>query len=652
MSSAELFNPANETFTATTGSMTSVREFATATLLPDGEVLIAGGYDGNGFVSSAEVFDPANGTFTVTTGSMSSARAEATATVLPDGKVLIAGGYDGSGFSSSAELFDPATLAFTPLTASMTSARELATATLLPDGQVLIAGGFNNSGALSSAELFDPATGTFTATPGSMTTARDHATATLLPDGQVLLAGGTDGGGVVSSAELFDPATGTFTATGAMTTGREEATATLLPDGQVLIAGGEGSGGALSSAEVFDATARLVVTAPASAISGSAASASVSAIDAGGEPTTTYAGTVTLTSTDAGATLGAGTTAVAGVAHPSVTFATAGTQTLTATDSVFSGVLGATTVTVTAASAGTGGTTPPASARLAGADRFGTAIAASQSKFPIAGSAGAVIVTRSDGFADALVAAPLAAAKNAPMLFADGGSLTAATQAEVIRVLPAGGTAYILGGPNAVPASVATTLSGLGFTTVRVSGDDRYATALAVAHTLGDPGTVLLATGTKFPDALAAGPAAAHLHGVALLTDGARLPAAVHDYLAAHPGTVYGVGGSAAAADPAATPVVGADRYATAALLDTTVFNSPTTVGFASGAGFADALSGGVFEALAGGPLLLSTPIALPTPVGGYLAANNNTIAAATTFGGTAALATTVQNEIAVALGW
>ena len=110
------------------------------------------------------------------------------------------------------------------------------------------------------------------------------------------------------------------------------------------------------------------------------------------------------------------------------------------------------------------------------------------------------------------------------MLFAAGGILTPATTAEIQRVLPAGGTVYILGGTTAVPASVATTLTGLGFVVTRLSGADRYATAVAVAGAIGNPGTVLLATGTNFPDALSAGPAAAHLGGAVLLTNGSTLP--------------------------------------------------------------------------------------------------------------------------------
>lgn len=248
---AEVFDPATGTFSPT-GPMDTPRFFHTATLLADGRVLVVGGDSLEGprnAMALAEVYDPVAGTWSKA-GAMSEPRQEHTATLLPDGRVLVTGGDNsiGSGGAlATAELFDPATGTFSPA-ASMNVGRAAHTATLLADGRVLVASGVVDGdapGRHASAELFDPRTGRFSIT-GSLVTERYGHSAMLLSDGRVLMAGGWNQFGRPRSAELYDPTTGTFKVAAAAV-GELSGPATRLSDGRVLIGGGE--------PEVFDLAA-------------------------------------------------------------------------------------------------------------------------------------------------------------------------------------------------------------------------------------------------------------------------------------------------------------------------------------------------------------------------------------------------------------
>ncbi len=254
---AEVYDPGAGRFSPLP-PMIATRHSHTATLLQDGRVLIAGGYgEGTTTLGTAEVFDPATNSF-ASTGSLLAARAGHAAVLLQNGKVLVAGGLGpGWEFLSSAELYDPAAGRFSP-TGRMTVARESHVAVRLLDGRALIIGGHRGRRAAitlhASAEIYDPASGAFSHA-GDMRIRRHKHDAVLLPDGQVLITGGSDerdDRGVYDSSELFDPKPGAFTAGPRMRLGRYKhaGSSLLLPSGLVLIAGGA------PQAETYDPRSR------------------------------------------------------------------------------------------------------------------------------------------------------------------------------------------------------------------------------------------------------------------------------------------------------------------------------------------------------------------------------------------------------------
>jgi hypothetical protein len=175
-----------------------------ASLLADGRVLLA-------ICCTAEqLYDPASGAFSLT-GAMTGIYQDGFAMApLPNGTVLVTGGYleEENVASAGAALYTPATGTFNP-TGQMSQGRYYHTATQLGDGTVLIAGSQAPNASVrfvSSAEVYNPASSTFSAT-GDMTIGRSGHTATLLLDGTVLIAGGSSGVNVgrLASAEIYTP---------------------------------------------------------------------------------------------------------------------------------------------------------------------------------------------------------------------------------------------------------------------------------------------------------------------------------------------------------------------------------------------------------------------------------------------------------------
>jgi hypothetical protein len=268
VSSAELYDPTTSEW-GYTGSLNTGRVYPTATLLPSGQVLVAGGYGssfGSDLLSSAELYDPVSGQWRPT-GGFNSIRGVHSATLLQNGKVLAVGDPYGNVY---AELYDPSTgtwsaisaptgrghlvllptgkvivlgvsaQLYDPATETWASTGNHGgypwTATLLRNGKVLVTGYNGNS---TRAELYDPTTGTWSVTGRPNSLPGELYSVTLLPDGRVLRAGGYSSYYAESSGdELYDPATGTWSYTSRLVAPRDYHTATLLPDGKVLVAGG------------------------------------------------------------------------------------------------------------------------------------------------------------------------------------------------------------------------------------------------------------------------------------------------------------------------------------------------------------------------------------------------------------------------------
>jgi len=233
--------------------MVTAREEHTATLLPDGEVLVAGGAEHGGPMASAELFDPVTGSWTVT-GNMGSPRYGHAATLLLDGKVLVMGGSDHGGAGccalASAELYDPASRTWTA-TGDMATEHGHNAATLLPDGRVLVDGALH--------ELYHPGTRSWTA---AGTAGGSCCEVTSLSDGRVLVFGAelqAEPDPSRTAVALYDPRSDAWVPAGRLGTQRWDYTATLLPDGRVLVAGGwsgltatDTDPGTLASAELYD----------------------------------------------------------------------------------------------------------------------------------------------------------------------------------------------------------------------------------------------------------------------------------------------------------------------------------------------------------------------------------------------------------------
>ncbi len=261
--------------------------------------------------------------------------------------------------------------------------------------------------------------------------------------------------------------------------------------------------------------------------------------------------------------------------------------------------------------------------RLAGADRYQTAVAVSQKGWETSDYA---VLARGDHFADALCAGPLAQKYGGPILLTASNQLNADTLTELQRL----GVKhlFIAGGLGAVSQSVEDALkTGTSATIERIYGDDRYETSVKIAQKIGNTGKVVLATGSDFPDALSISGIAAKLGMPILLTAKDSLSTSISDYF--HNNTVrqtYVVGGigviseNVANSVPGPTRLAGIDRYATnvAILQNFASELNFDTLYVAIGTNFADALTGAVLAAKSSSPLVL-TAQTLPAGTANHL---------------------------------
>ena len=258
---AELYDPGSDVWLSQKTTVTA-RANHTATLLPNGNVLVAGGSDNTGApLAIAELYDATAGSWT-NAGNLTSARFSHTATLLPNGKVLFVGGngvaYPAVSAVANAELYNPLAARASPWSSAgvLGAARYLHTATLLPSGTVLVWGGRSSAGGTwLNAEFYAEGAGIWF-DAGSLVTGRLYHTTTLLTNGKVLVAGGGRANGVtLNSAELYDPAAvpaSAWSNTGSLSTARRFHTTTPLANGKVLAVGGEGGSGYLTSTELYE----------------------------------------------------------------------------------------------------------------------------------------------------------------------------------------------------------------------------------------------------------------------------------------------------------------------------------------------------------------------------------------------------------------
>ena len=238
------------------GNLTTHRESPGAALLPDGRVLVVAGFDDSPsptYLKTAEIFDPKTNGFSPLSATISEGVYWPQVASLPDGRVLVAGGYNGTDDIATAQVFNPGTGSFSPV-GSLLTARDSAATAPLPDGRVLVAGGFGDGNVLMSSEIFNPQTNTFSPGP-PLPDAKYGAPGVAISNGRVLIPGGYSDD-YLNSVFSFDPASNAFSGAASLPFAAYAPAGASLPQGRALVAGGaneaSGSRDEISTATIFD----------------------------------------------------------------------------------------------------------------------------------------------------------------------------------------------------------------------------------------------------------------------------------------------------------------------------------------------------------------------------------------------------------------
>ena len=312
--------------------------------------------------------------------------------------------------------------------------------------------------------------------------------------------------------------------------------------------------------------------------------------------------------------------------------------------------------------------------RVSGSNRLQTAIAASQRLFPMANSAGAVLLSRSDSYPDALAAASLGGLLNAPILLTPPNqALDSSVRAEIDRVLASGQTVIILGGSAAISSSVEASLQPT-YVTERLSGRNRYHTARLIKER-GDVArgstltSIIVVSGENFPDALAVSSYSAFSSTPIALIKQNSIPSDAAGMFTASIDAAFFIGGTAVLSDGVrtqvetmicnlATRISGVDRYDTSTKVANFFFANPQAISVALGTNFPDAISGGPLAGLTplttfGTPMILTQSNNVPSVVRTYLQSKAGTIDDTTSgyiFGGTTAITSATEISLEQAI--